>query len=132
MVICASGTKSVVIDKNVMFGTFKGSDASMSLFRTFSYPGATDKEYVYPEAATSSLSDNTVHFTGSTPWNPYFPGKAEDTWFTISGNAVEYNQAVNTVFGTCDAANLYFPVNTSVVTNGGGATYTTKLWRVWE
>ena len=34
--------------------------------------------------------------------------------------------------GTKDTSIGYLPVNTSVVTNGAGATYSTKLWRTWE
>ncbi len=34
-------------------------------------------------------------------------------------------------FTSVDTTNGYFPVNTTVVTNGAGASYTTKLWRSW-
>ena len=34
-------------------------------------------------------------------------------------------------FSDTDTSNGYFPVNTSVVTNGAGADYTSKNWRTW-
>ena len=34
-------------------------------------------------------------------------------------------------FSDTDTSNGYFPVNTSVVTNGAGADYTSKYWRSW-
>ena len=54
-----------------------------------------------------------------------------DSWFTIADNNVKEDATENTLFGTCDVDKLYFPVNTAVVTNGGGATYDTKLWQTW-
>ncbi|MBO4537044.1 MAG: hypothetical protein J5702_07530, partial [Bacteroidales bacterium] len=68
MILGASNAKSVVIDKNVQFGTYSGSDAKTALFRTFSYPAYSD--YPYPEPSTSSLSGNWAHFTNATPWVP--------------------------------------------------------------
>ena len=127
MILGASNAKTVVIDKNIQFGTFNGTDAKTALFRTFSYP--TYSEYPYPQPSTSSLSGNWAHFTNNTPWVPNYAG--EDSWFTIDDNHVAYDQTTNTLFGTCDADKLYFPVNTSVVTNGAGATYDTKLWQTW-
>ena len=133
IIYSASNAKSVVMDKNVMFGTYSGSDVGSYLFKTWAYPqGFTD--VVYPTAETSSLCDNTVHFTAttSTTWKSWEPQNGGlDSWFTISGNSAAYDQTANTLFGTCDVDKFYFPVNTSVVTNGGGATYDTKLWRTW-
>ena len=126
-ILAASNAKTVVIEKNIQFGTFSGSDAKSALFRTFWYPAYAD--YPYPEPSTSSLSGNWAHFTNDTPWVPNFAG--EDSWFTIDDNHVAYDQTTNTLFGTCDADKFYYPVNTSVVTNGAGATYDTKLWRTW-
>ena len=127
-ILAASNAKTVVIDKNVQFGTFKGSDAKSALFRTFWYPAYAD--YPYPEASNSSLSGNWAHFTNATPWVPNYAG--EDSWFTINDNHEAYDQTTNTLFGTCDADKLYYPVNTDVVTNGAGATYDTKLWQSWK
>ena len=48
-----------------------------------------------------------------------------------SGNLFN-NTACPFISGSVDAANGYFPVDASVVTNGAGASYETKLWRIWE
>ena len=141
-VYSSSNSKSVVIDKNVMFGKYYGSsDNYVCMTRNWSYYGAPSAgyvpqpEYSYPSAETSSISNNTIQFTDDKPWIPYMTGTETtgfDSWYTITGNVVTYNQATSTVFGTCDADKLYFPVNTAVVTNGGGATYDTKLWQTWN
>ena len=126
-ILAASNAKTVVIEKNVQFGTFSGTDAKSALFRTFWYPAYAD--YPYPDPSTSSLSGNWAHFTNATPWVPNYAG--EDSWFTIGDNHEAYDQTTNTLFGTCDESNFYYPVNKSVVTNGAGATYDNKLWRTW-
>jgi hypothetical protein len=51
----------------------------------------------------------------------------------VTGN-VNNKSAFNsdpTPFTSVDTATGYFPVNTSVVTNGAGASYDTKLWKNW-
>ena len=130
MILSTGNAKSVVMNKNVVFGTYSGSDASIALFRTWAYPQDGYQDMVYPTAETSSLCDNTVAFTTATPWVPQLGGL--DSWFVINGNSAAYDQTENTLFGTCDVDKLYFPVNTAVVTNGGGATYDTKLWQSWK
>ena len=52
----------------------------------------------------------------------------------VTGN-VNNKSAFNsdpTPFTSVDTTTGYFPVNTTVVTNGAGASYSTKLWKTWE
>ena len=130
MILSTGNAKSAVMNKNVIFGTFNGTDAVTCLFKTWAYSQDQYKSWVYPTAENSSLCDNTVAFTTATPWVPQSNG--EDSWFVINGNSAAYEQTSNTLFGTCDASKYYFPVNTAVVTNGGGATYDTKVWQTWN
>ena len=137
-----SNAKSVVIDKNVLFGTwYGGTDSGMYPVKVYSHganPNVIALDWVYPTAENSSISDNWFHYAPAldptnypTPtWAPQFGG--EDSWYKISNNDVQYEQATNTLFGTANVDKLYFPVNTAVVTNGAGATYDTKLWQSWK
>ncbi len=138
-ILNTSNAKSVVIDKNVLYGKYTGgTDSGIYPVKIFAPAGnpssnvAPAPDWVYPNASNSSISGNTFHFapfTTNTHWGVQWGG--EDSWFTIADNNVKEDAVENTVFGTCDVDKLYFPVNTAVVTNGGGATYDTKLWREW-
>ncbi len=138
-----SNAKSAVIDKNVMYGAYiGGTDSGIYPVKFFALAGSPNEDptknvdpapdWVYPNASNSSICGNTFHFapfTTDTHWGPQ--GGGMDSWFTIADNNVKEDATENTLFGTCDADKLYFPVNTAVVTNGGGATYDTKLWQTW-
>ena len=138
-ILNTSNAKSVVIDDNVLFGTYTGgTDSGIYPVKIFALAGnsasnvAPAPDWVYPNASNSSISGNTFHFTPfttNTHWGAQWGG--EDSWYKIADNNVKEDATENTVFGTCDVDKLYFPVNTAVVTNGAGATYATKLWQTW-
>ena len=76
---------------------------------------------VYVSAETSSVSNNYLYTTTQYGW--------EITYGSIisagSGNVVV---AAESPYASENTATGYFPVNTSVVTNGAGADYDTKYW----
>lgn len=73
----------------------------------------------------NSNTENTFSFTDMTAAvRPYFTRKTLTQAKANSGDASPFS-SINTTTG-------YLPINTSVVANGSGATYTDKLWRTWE
>ena len=87
-----------------------------------------------PAALDPKVTDSTIS-------NNYCNNSADNTlkWAygysaaTNSGISVSKNSFVigATPFTSVDTATGYFPVNTTVVTNGAGASYDTKLWKSW-
>ncbi len=57
-------------------------------------------------------------------WTSYFT-RAANNWKKLkSGDPTIFGTSMNSTIG-------YFPIDQTVVTNGAGATYDTKLWRSW-
>lgn len=89
-------------------------------------PGVLD-----PKVTDSSISNNYCNNSdgeSSLKW-AYGYSAALNSGITQSGNKMVIGA---TPFTSTDTATGYFPVNTTVVTNGAGASYETKLWKSWE
>jgi len=66
--------------------------------------------------------------SGSYGWT-YFYSAGTSWGIKQGGNTFEKNVSP---FSSTNTATGYFPIDTSVVTNGAGASYDTKLWTTWE
>ena len=79
----------------------------------------------YKSAAASSISGNYLYSGVETaPWTVVH-GKS-----VIEAGADNVNDAATAPFTSENTETGYFPINTSVVTNGAGADYDTKYWVV--
>lgn len=76
---------------------------------------------VYVSAETSSVSDNYLYTTTQYGWDITYGGIIS----AGTGNVVD---AAESPYASENTTTGYFPVNTSVVTNGAGADYDTKYW----
>ena len=57
----------------------------------------------------------------------------QPVYYYDTNNKSSFKSATaNHVFTTVNFETGYLPVNTTVVNNGAGASYETKLWRIWE
>ena len=88
-------------------------------------------------SSTSTSSYNygvNTEETGTKAWGDV--SSTYTTFFTRSGNNLSNKtfSGAKHIYGdnTPDAATGYIPIDPTVVTNGAGATYSTKLWRTWE
>ena len=73
----------------------------------------------------NSLSTNDYAYTDMTTTVRAYFTRASLTQAKAKNSDPSPFLSVNTTTG-------YLPVNTTVVTTGAGATYTTKLWKTWE
>ena len=83
-----------------------------------------------PKVTDSTISNNYGNNSAANDlkW-AYGYSAATNSGITVSGNKFVIGA---TPFSSADTATGYFPVNTTVVTNGAGASYSTKLWKTWE
>jgi len=105
--------------------------------------------YCVSEAALSNNSPIVMlpaaidpKITDSTVVGNYGNNTASNTKAWAYGYSTTLNSGVSqsgntwkigvTPLTKADTATGYFPVNTTVVTNGAGASYATKLWKTWE
>lgn len=76
----------------------------------------------------SYVANNWARSNGSMAWTLSSSG-----YVTSSNNTTGKSDTLgDPLLGTTNTSIGYLPINTSVVTNGAGATYSTKLWRTWE
>ena len=76
---------------------------------------------VYVSAETSSVSNNYLYTTTQYGWEITYGG-------IISAGTGNVVNATESPYTSENTATGYFPINTSVVTNGAGADYDTKYW----
>lgn len=76
---------------------------------------------VYVSAETSSVSNNYLYTTTEYGWEITYGG-------IISAGEGNVVNPAESPYASENTATGYFPVNTSVVTNGAGADYDTKYW----
>lgn len=88
-------------------------------------PDPRNISYDYGQKAGAQLGETN----GDSPmhWNP--EDHKVKLSYTNKGN--KWDSDASPFTDKADYTNLYFPVNTEVVTNGAGATYSTKLWKNW-
>ncbi len=75
---------------------------------------------------------NNYAFTNSGEtqrWKAFWKNAEVTATVTTKNNSFTLQESP---FVSANTETGYFPVNTSVVTNGAGASYDTKLWNKWE
>ena len=90
-------------------------------------------------AATAAISFSHITVEQGLSQNTVFSicqDRDGNMWFATNNGLNRYvnKSAFNSdpsPFTSVNTATGYFPVNETVVTNGAGASYTTKLWRSW-
>ena len=117
--------KSVNVSYNVYHVNYTEESA------LFAIQGADDGsysgshcDYNYCYSAYSSAAQNCLHGYSAI-------SKAGISVVDNINNMSAFNSDPSP-FTSVDTATGYFPVNEAVVTNGAGASYSTKLWKTWE
>jgi hypothetical protein len=97
--------------------------------------GKTSTIVMVPAVLDPKVTDSTIS-------NNYCNNSADNTLKWAYGYSAASNSGISvsknsfvigaTPFTSTDTATGYFPVNATVVTNGAGAFYATKLWKNWE
>jgi len=80
----------------------------------------------------SHLNNNYLNSTTATAAWSLSSSKGTALGLTYSGNTMIKEATGHPFTAKQDASSMYFPVDTKIVTNGAGATYSTKLWKSWE
>jgi len=79
---------------------------------------------------SGSVSGNNAYSSTANAWAVEYSSKyLTNSGLTVSGNTCKASD--DPFDTTIDVANLYIPINTTKVTNGAGASYSTKLWNTW-
>lgn len=130
-------------NKNVLARAYTAAEAMVT--KNLCYVDFTELSE-YTKFYVFGLYDNTATGDYSVKGNAFYAYRSESqidimAWvYTKAGQTPAYNQSNNTENFNCQAKNLpfvsdkidinkgYFPINTSVVTNGAGASYDTKPW----
>lgn len=88
-------------------------------------PDPRNISYNYGQKAGAQLSetdgDSQMH------WNP----EDHEVKLSYTNKGNKWDSTASPFTDKVDYTNLYFPVDTEVVVNGAGATYSTKLWTDW-
>ena len=89
---------------------------------------------IIPAALSPTISDSKVSGNYFNSTNDSFTWAYGYSALTNSGVSVSANNFMKgtSPFTSVNTTTGYFPVNTTVVTNGAGASYSTKLWKTWE
>lgn len=85
-----------------------------------------------PTVTGSSIGGNYFYSSTANAWveststNKFLT----DSGITVSGNTLKASDTP--IASTANVTNLYIPVDPEKVTNGAGASYSTKTWKTWE
>lgn len=88
--------------------------------------------YSKPNDPKNFTVTNNFAFTNSGEtqrWKALWKNTNVTATVTTTDNSFKLQESP---FASANIETGYFPVNTSVVTNGAGASYETKLWNMWE
>lgn len=138
---------TIVVEHNSTYNIYHGNGIVSAY-------GAADMQVNYnvSEFDDSTLGKNSYYAGYSKPNDPknftitnnfVFTNSGEtQRWKTLWKNGTDVTATATTTdnsfklqespFASANIETGYFPVNTSVVTNGAGASYETKLWNKWE
>lgn len=102
------------------------------------FAGLSSNAQIYTQAEANEHNDISpieYNFGYSTNqgynWSAYPSATQTNTGSKLKAKSNILTSADNP-FLSEDSTIGYYPINTSVVTNGAGATYETKAWRSWE
>lgn len=88
--------------------------------------------YSKPDDPKKFTVTNNYSFTNNgeiQKWKALWKNPGATATVTTTDNSFKLQESP---FASANIETGYFPVNTSVVTNGAGASYETKLWNKWE
>lgn len=119
------------IDRNVFVGEWPAGKTDRILKTTAKQSFQPTPRIITANFAPKSSAGTVLGETNGDSqcfWNNQEKGGSKLS-YTTKDNKFDY---VGSPFLSEDYTNAYFPVNTTVVTNGAGATYETKLWKQWN
>lgn len=128
------GTDATSVTANCyMFGLYAHKDGTTDV-NLATYQSDEEASYKVINNFSSSYNMTATDKNGNIieGWTFMYKDNNPVSYYDEGNQKSVKSTTANHVFSTANLTTGYLPVNTTVVTNGAGATYTTKLWNQWE